>query len=131
MGPYQVQAAIAALHSQTPSTVQTDWPQILALYDQLLQFNDNPMAHLSRAIACAMVDGAVAGLAALDVLAHDQRLQGSYRVDAARAHLLERAGQHADAISLYRDAADKTTNTAERTYLLVRAAKLVERPDLA
>ena len=126
LGPYQVQAAIAALHSQASSTENTDWPQILALYDQLLQFNNNPMVHLSRAIAYAMVQGPLAGLIALDALANDHRLQGNHRLDAARAHLLERADKQADTILLYRAAADKITNTAERNYLLVKAAKLAE-----
>ena len=123
VGSYQVQAAIAALHDEAPSTEATDWPQILALYD-VLRFHDSPMARLSRAIALAMVNGPAAGLAALDELAVDPRLSTHHRLAAARAHLLERAGYHAEAIDEYRRAAQRTTNTAERNYLLLRAARL-------
>ena len=124
VGPYQVQAAIAALHDEAPSTEATDWPQILALYDVLVRFQDNPMASLSRAIALAMVNGPADGLAALDVLAVDPRLSTHHRLAAARAHLLERTGRHAEAIDQYRRAAQRTTNTPERDYLLLRAARL-------
>ena len=123
VGSYQVQAAIAALHDEAPSTEATDWPQILALYD-VLRFHDSPMARLSRAIALAMVNGPAAGLAALDELAVDPRLSTHHRLAAARAHLLERAGHHAEAIDEYRRAAQRTTNTPERNYLLLRAARL-------
>ena len=123
VGPYQVQAAIAALHDEAPSTEATDWPQILALYD-VLRFQDNPMVRLSRAIALAMVNGPAAGLAALDELAQDPRFSTHHRLAAARAHLLERAGHHAEAIDEYRRAAERTTNTPERNYLLLHAARL-------
>ena len=123
VGPYQVQAAIAALHNEAPSIEATDWPQILALYD-VLRFHDNPMARLSRAIALAMVNGPAAGLAALDELAVDPRLSTHHRLAATRAHLLERAGNHAEAIDEYRRAAQRTTNIPERNYLLLRAARL-------
>jgi len=122
-GPYQVQAAIAALHDEAPSIEATDWPQILALYDAL-RFHDSPMTRLSRAIALGMVNGPAAGLAALDDLALDPRLATHHRLAATRAHLLERAGHHAAAIDEYRRAAQRTTNTSERTYLLLRAARL-------
>ena len=123
-GPYQLQAAIAALHDAAPSTRDTDWRQILALYDVLLRFSDNPMAALSRAIALAMIDGPEAGLAALDGLAADTRLAAHHRLDAARAHLLERAGRHAEAINCYVRASGRTTSTPERNYLLLHAARL-------
>jgi predicted RNA polymerase sigma factor len=123
VGSYQVQAAIAALHDEAPSTEATDWPQILALYD-VLRCHDSPMARLSRAIALAMVNGPAAGLAALGELAVDPRLSTHHRLAAARAHLLERAGHHAEAIDEYRRAAQRTTNTPERNYLLLRAARL-------
>ena len=124
-GPYQVQAAIAALHDEAPNIEATDWPQILALYDAL-RFHDSPMTRLSRAIALGMVNGPAAGLAALDDLALDPRLATHHRLAATRAHLLERAGHHAAAIDEYRRAAQRTTNTSERTYLLLRAARLSE-----
>jgi len=124
-GTYQLQAAIAALHDEAPSVEATDWPRILALYDTL-RSHDTPMARLSRAIAIAMVNGPDAGLAALDDLAVDPRLATHHRLTATRAHLLERAGRHAEAIHEYRCAAQRTTNTPERNYLLLRAARLVE-----
>ena len=127
IGPSQIQAAIAALHDEAASTETTDWPQILTLYTLLLRIADNPMARLSRAIALAMVDGPVAGLNALDALAADPVLRTHYRLDAARGHLHERAGQHDQAVVHYRRAADKTTNTAERHYLMLRAARLNDR----
>ena len=122
-GSYQVQAAIAALHDEAPGIEATDWPQILALYD-VLRVHDSPMARLSRVIALAMVNGPAAGLAALDELATDPRLSTHHRFAATRAHLLERAGRHAAAIDEYRRAAQGTTNTPERNYLLLRAARL-------
>ena len=125
-GPYQIQAAIAALHDEAPSLDATDWPQILALYETLRRFDDSPMAGLSRAIALAMVEGPEAGLAALDDLASDARVAAHHRFEAARAHLLERAGRHAEAIECYGRAARKTTSTPERNYLLLHAARLRE-----
>lgn len=123
-GPYQIQAAIAALHDEADSTEATDWRQILGLYESLLQFSDGPMVRLSRTIALAMVEGAAAGLTALDDIAVDPRSSIHYRVDAARAHLLERVGQHAEAIRYYRQAAQRTTSTPEQNYLLLHAARL-------
>ena len=123
-GPYRIQAAIAALHDEAPSTETTDWAQIHALYGVLLSFYDNPMVHLSRAIALSMVQGPREGLAALDELENDPRLAGSHRLDAARAHLLERTGDREGAVRLYERAANATSSTAERNYLLIRAGRL-------
>jgi RNA polymerase sigma factor (sigma-70 family) len=123
-GPYQLQAVIAALHDDAPQAAATDWPQILGLYELLLRFTDSPMAALSRAIALAMVNGPDAGLDALAALEADPRLAGHHRLDAARAHLLERAGRHAEAVDAYVAAATKTTSTPERNYLLLHAARL-------
>jgi RNA polymerase sigma factor (sigma-70 family) len=125
-GPYQIQAAIAALHDEATSTDETDWPQIRALYDRLLIAADSPMARLSRAVAGAMVDGPASGLAELDALSRDPVLAHSHRLPAARGHLLERAGNHQAALDAYREAANRTTSTAERNYLLLRAARLAE-----
>jgi RNA polymerase sigma factor (sigma-70 family) len=121
-GPYAIHAAVAALHDEAPSTDATDWRQIAALYASLLERADNPMVRLSHAIAVGMVDGPRAGLAALDALANVD----NYRVDAARAHLLERAGDRAAAIALFRRAAARTASTPERDYLLLHAARLAE-----
>jgi RNA polymerase sigma factor (sigma-70 family) len=123
-GPYQIQAAIAALHDQAENSAATDWVEILSLYELLLRFDDSPMVRLSQAIALAMVDGPAAGLAALDDLAVDPRISTHHRLDAARAHLLERAGQHAEAIRYYRQAAQRTMSTPERKHLLLHAARL-------
>jgi predicted RNA polymerase sigma factor len=90
----------------------------------LLRFNDSPMVRLSRAIALAMVEGPAAGLSALDAIADDARMSTHHRLDAARAHLLERAGRYEEAIRCYRRAAQVTANTAERNYLLLHAARL-------
>jgi RNA polymerase sigma factor (sigma-70 family) len=126
VGPYQLQAAVAALHDEAPTAAATDWPQILALYEVLRRLADNPMVELNHAIATAMVHGPRAGLQRLDALSGDPRLATTHRLDAARAHLLERAGAPAAAIPLYHRAASRTTSTAERNYLLARAARLNE-----
>jgi RNA polymerase sigma factor (sigma-70 family) len=126
IGEYQLQAAIAAVHDEAPNANATDWAEILALYDMLQRLSDNPMVALNRAIATAMVQGPRAGLDMLRRLDDDERLRGHHRLDAVRAHLLERAGDRGAAIALYRGAAEKTTNAPERNYLLVRAARLAE-----
>jgi RNA polymerase sigma factor (sigma-70 family) len=130
-GPYQIQAAIAALHDEAPSIDRTDWRQIGALYDRLLEIADSPMARLSRAIATAMVNGPEAGLTELDEVSNDPVVAQSHRLAAARGHLLERAGSHQAAVDAYRDAATRTTSTAERNYLLLRAARLADAAALA
>ncbi|MBL8970127.1 MAG: RNA polymerase sigma factor [Myxococcales bacterium] len=124
VGPYQLQAAIAALHDEAATHEATDWPQILALYGVLLRMSDNPMAALSHAIATAMVHGPAAGLARLQALADDPRLAHNHRLDAVRAHLLEQAGDPARAIHHYLAAANRTASAPERDYLQGRAARL-------
>jgi RNA polymerase sigma factor (sigma-70 family) len=123
-GPYQVQAAIAAVHDEATSVEATDWPQVLTLYELLLLLIDTPMARLSHAIALAMVHGASAGLARLAELESDARLRDSHRLMAARAHLLERDGRVADAADAYRRAAERTASVAERDYLIMQASRL-------
>lgn len=124
VGPYQLQAAIAAVHDEAARAADTDWPQILALYELLKRMSDNPMVALNHAIAAAMVHGPAKGLELLDTLADDSRLANHHRLDAVRAHLLERAGDHAAAIEKYRAAASKTASLPERNYLLAQAARL-------
>jgi RNA polymerase sigma factor (sigma-70 family) len=124
LGVYQIQAAIAAVHDEAASADETDWPQILALYDVLKRISDNPMVNLNRAIAVAMVHGPAAGLALLDELDTQPAVARSHRLDAVRAHLLEMAGDRAGAISCFRRASERTGNAAERNYLLMRAAEL-------
>jgi RNA polymerase sigma factor (sigma-70 family) len=124
IGPYQLQAAIAAVHDEAKHAEDTDWPQILALYGLLKRMSDNPMVALNHAIAVGMVHGPRAGLELLETLDADGRLAGHYRVDAVRAHLLEMAGDHHAAIAHYRAAADRTTSIPERDYLIGQAARL-------
>ena len=126
VGPYQVQAAIAALHDEAPGTDETDWAQILTFYEVLLEMSDNPMVALNHAVATAMVHGPRAGLARVDALAGDARLEGHHRVEAVRAHLFERAGERERAVLAYRLASRRTTSTSERDYLLLQAARLEE-----
>ncbi|HST63477.1 MAG TPA: sigma-70 family RNA polymerase sigma factor [Longimicrobium sp.] len=122
VGPYPLQAAIAAVHDEAARAEDTDWPQILALYSVLERMSDNPMVSLNRAIAAAMVEGPKAGLALLEPL--DARLGGHYRLDAVRAHLHERAGDAERAIVHYRAAAERTASIPERDYLTLKAARL-------
>ena len=124
VGPYQLQAAIAAVHDEAARAEDTDWPQILALYDLLKRMSDNPMVTLNHAIAAAMVHGATKGLELLDALKADPRLADHHRLDAVRAHLLELAGDRKGAVRHYRAAAGKTGNLPERNYLLTQAARL-------
>jgi RNA polymerase sigma factor (sigma-70 family) len=127
-GLYQVQAAIAAVHDEAASTEDTDWPQILALYGLLARMSDNPMVALNHAIATAMVHGPVAGLDLLKAIDTDPRMAGHHRLDAVRAHLLERAGDQELAVAHYRAAAERTTSLPERNYLLTKAARLSTGP---
>jgi RNA polymerase sigma factor (sigma-70 family) len=124
VGPYQLQAAIAAVHDEAARVEETDWPQILALYTLLERMSDNPMVRLNRAIAVAMVQGPTAGLALLDALAADDRLAEHHRLAAVRAHLLEMAGDREAAVAHYRTAAGLTTSLPEQRYLNARAARL-------
>jgi RNA polymerase sigma factor (sigma-70 family) len=126
VGPYQLQAAIAAVHDEAPSAEETDWSEILALYGLLQRMSDNPMVALNEAIALAMVHGPAKGLERLDALASDPRLAGHHRLDAVRGHLLERAGDRAGAARCFARAAARTTSLAERDYLLTQAARLNE-----
>ena len=124
VGPYQLQAAIAAVHDEAPRSEDTDWPQILALYELLKRMSDNPMVALNHAVAVAMVHGPAKGLLLLDALRDEPRLAASHRLDAVRAHLLERAGDLNAAVENYRAAAAKTGSLPERDYLLAQAARL-------
>jgi RNA polymerase sigma factor (sigma-70 family) len=127
VGPYQLQAAIAAVHDEASHAEDTDWRQILALYDVLESMADNPVVSLNRAIALSMVEGPRAGLERLNALDRDERLKGHHRLQAVRAHLLERAGDHGAAIEEYRAAAANTTSLPEERYLRARAEKLALR----
>ena len=124
LGPYQLQAAIAAVHDEAPSAADTDWPQILALYEVLDRVAPNPMATLNRAVAVAEVQGPAAGLELLATLDDDARVADHHRLLAVRAHLLERAGDLERARATYLEAARRTTSRPERRHLEGRALRL-------
>jgi predicted RNA polymerase sigma factor len=124
VGPYQLQAAIAAVHDEAPRAADTDWPQIVGLYDVLSSVEPGPMVTLNRAVAVAMVDGPQAGLDLLRDATDEPALQNHHRLHAVRAHLLELAGQRAAARTEYELAARRTLSTPEQRYLESRARKL-------
>jgi len=127
VGPYQLQAAIAAVHDEAPAAEATDWPQILALYTVLERVAPNPTVTLNRAVAVAEVQGPAAGLALLDALSADERISASHHLVSVRAHLLEMAGDHDAARIGYQEAARRTTSEPERRHLLARAAAVTDR----
>jgi predicted RNA polymerase sigma factor len=122
IGEYQAQAAIAAVHDRALRYADTNWSEILALYQVLERMTGNPMVVLNRAVALAMADGPRAGLAALDGL--EERLGDHHRLHSVRAHLLELDGDTTAAVAEFRAAADRTANLRERNYLTTRAARL-------
>jgi RNA polymerase sigma factor (sigma-70 family) len=124
IGPYQLQAAVAAIHDEAPSDDETDWAQILALYDVLERVSPGPVVTLNRAVAVAMVDGPRAGLAVLGTLDADDRMAHTHRLEAVRGHLLELAGEPGAARESYRRAARMTASVPEQRYLAMRAARL-------
>jgi RNA polymerase sigma factor (sigma-70 family) len=125
VGPYQMQAAIAAVHDEAPTSHDTDWPQILALYEVLERIAPSAVVTLNRAVAVAMVNGPLAGLALLGTLDGDERMAHNHRLEAVRAHLLERAGELAAARDSYRKAARMTASIPEQRYLAMKAARLL------
>jgi RNA polymerase sigma factor (sigma-70 family) len=124
VGPYQMQAAIAAVHDEAPTADETDWPQILALYEVLEQISPGPVVTLNRAVAVARVHGPRAGLALLGTLDTDERMAYTHRLEAVRGHLLEQAGDLAAARESYQRAARMTASLPEQRYLTLRAARL-------
>jgi len=124
MGLYQLQAAIAAVHDEAARVEDTDWPQILALYELLKRVAPSPMVTLNHAVAASMVHGPAQGLELLRALDSDPRMAGHYRLDAVRAHLFEKIGDHEAAIKHFRIAAARTTSMPERNYLITQAARL-------
>ncbi len=124
VGPYQLQAAIAAVHDEAVTAADTDWPQILVLYDVLRRVSPGPVVTLNRAVAVAMVHGPLAGLAELGTLEGDERMTRGHRLDAVRAHLLEMSGDRAGAVTAYRRAAKRAASMPEQHYLALRAARL-------
>ena len=124
IGPYQVQAAIAAVHAEAQRPEDTDWAQIVGLYRMLAELDAGPIVTLNHAVAVAMVHGPEAGLVLLGPLGDDDRMRGHHRLHAVRAHLLEMAGDHEAALAGYRMAAQLATSLPERQYLHDRAARL-------
>jgi predicted RNA polymerase sigma factor len=124
VGPFQLQAAIAAVHDEADTYAETDWLQIAELYRMLDQLAPSPTVTMNRAVAVAMADGPPAGLALLDPLAADKSMQDHHRLHAVRAHLLEQADRFADAKRAYETAARLTTSLPEQRYLNRRAARL-------
>ena len=124
LGPYQLQAAIAATHADAATAEQTNWPQVHALYLILERIAPNPMVTLNRAITLAEIDGPLAGLALLSALDGDERIAGHHRLLSVRAHLLEKAGDPAGAYAHYRRAAKATASIAEQRYLDSRASRV-------
>jgi RNA polymerase sigma factor (sigma-70 family) len=124
LGPYQLQAAIAAVHAEAARAEDTDWPQIVALYGVLERISLNPVVTLNHAVAIAMVRGPRAGLDLLETLDGDERISTHHRLEAVRAHLLEMAGDRTEALASYRTAARRSTSLPERRYLETRAARV-------
>ncbi|TWD80826.1 putative RNA polymerase sigma factor [Kribbella amoyensis] len=124
LGPYQVQAAIAAVHGTAERAEDTDWRQIVALYQVLEQISDNPMVRLNHAVAVAMASGPKEGLALLEPLDTDGRMKDHHRLEAVRAHLLEMSGEKEAARASYLLAARRTTSVPEQNYLKSRADSL-------
>jgi len=133
VGPYQLQAAIAAVHDEAKTMADTDWPQILGLYDLLERTGANPFTALNRAVAVAMMHGPEAGLEVIAKLAADKRMAQHHRLLAARAHMRELAGDTEAAAADYLDAARHATSLPERRCLALQAARLTRdgtaRPD--
>jgi predicted RNA polymerase sigma factor len=127
VGPYQLQAAIAAVHDEADHIDATDWPQILGLYELLEQVDPNPIVTLNRTIAVAMVHGPAAALDLLATLGSDVRLARHHRLFATRAHLLELAGDPAAAAAGHREAARRATSLPERRQLTIRAAEIEDQ----
>jgi len=124
LGPYQLQAAIAAVHAEARDSDDTDWRQILALYDLLERIAPSPVVTLNRAVAVAMVNGPQAGLDVLATLEGDGPMTGHHRLAGLRGHFHELAGQRDAAVADYQLAAQRATSLPERRYLESRAARL-------
>ncbi|HEY3953771.1 MAG TPA: hypothetical protein VGM53_10370 [Streptosporangiaceae bacterium] len=122
----QLQAAIAAVHDEAPSSTDTDWAQIVALYELLLQVSTNPVVALNHAVAVAMARGPRAGLDLLTRFGADQRITGGYRFHAVRAHLLEMAGDRQAARQEYLEAAHLAASLPHQRYLNEQAARLAQ-----
>jgi RNA polymerase sigma factor (sigma-70 family) len=128
VGPYQLQAAIAAVHDEAENPEATDWRQIAALYGVLLRLDDNPVVALNHAVAVSMVAGPRAGLELVQRLSPDARINADRRFHAVRGHLLEKAGDRAAAVEAYRAAARVATNLQQQRYLHQQITRLQAPP---
>jgi RNA polymerase sigma-70 factor (ECF subfamily) len=124
LGPYQLQAAIAALHAQAKTPAETDWAQIAALYERLRMFQDTAVVALNHAVAIAMSAGLAEGLARIDAI---EGLDGYYLFHAARADILMRMGRHDESAEAYRQALALATNAVEQVFLRKRLGELQNR----
>ncbi len=124
IGAYQLQAAVAAVHDEAPSTEETDWAQVLALYETLDRVSPNPMATVNRAVAAAMVHGPSSGLDLLASVETDERIAGHHLLFAVRGHLLDMAGDALGAAESFSEAARRTNSAPEKRYLAGRARDL-------
>jgi RNA polymerase sigma-70 factor (ECF subfamily) len=122
-GRFTLQAAIAALHARAPTWAETDWPQIVTLYGELLRIWPSPVVALNRAIALSMADGPAVALPEVEALEREKRLAGYRYLPAAKADMLRRLGRRGDAAAAYRDALALTANAAERAFLEARLAE--------
>jgi predicted RNA polymerase sigma factor len=125
-GPYQLQAAIAAVHDEAASAEATDWPQIAALYGVLRRLDDNPVVALNHAVAVSMIAGPRAGLERIRQIKADPRINADRRFHAVRAHMLEMAGERAAALDAYRAAARAATNLQQQRYLNEQISRLAD-----
>jgi RNA polymerase sigma-70 factor (ECF subfamily) len=124
IGPYTLQAAIAAVHAEAPTAADTDWPQIVGLYDVLMREDPSPVVELNRAAAIAMRDGAAAGLALIDAILARGELDGYHLAHGARADLCRRLGRNSDAIAAYERALELVAQGPERRFLERRLREL-------
>jgi RNA polymerase sigma-70 factor (ECF subfamily) len=129
LGPYALQAAIAACHARARAADETDWQRIAALYDALAQVAPSPVVELNRAVAVAMAFGPAEGLALVDALRTERTLAGYHLLPSVRGDLLSRLDRHAEAAGEFRRAAELTRNERERQLLLARAAQCVRAID--
>jgi len=127
LGPYTLQAAIAACHARSRTPEETDWVRIAALYDALAQLAQSPVVDLNRAVAVAMAFGPAAGLELVDALAEEPSLKGYHLLPSVRGDLLAKLGRHAEGVTEFKRAAALTRNTRERALLLERAAASAEK----
>jgi len=126
-GPYQLQAAIAALHAEAPTSADTDWPQIAKLYERLWMLNPSPVIALNLGVAVAMSGKLEEGLKRIDGLGRSGELGGYYLLHAARADLLRRLGRHAEAAAAYENALRLASNRVEQHFLELRHKEMQDQ----